>query len=89
MDNRGPVLPVAALAALQDGNKIQAIKLVREAHGLGLKEAHDAVQSHIARHPELQTRFAAGAERTKRGCLAAILVGSAVAAGVIVWLITT
>lgn len=30
-------------AALADGNKIEAIKLMREATGLGLKEAKDAV----------------------------------------------
>ena len=36
--------PPAALDALNAGNKIEAIKLVREATGLGLKEAKDAVE---------------------------------------------
>jgi ribosomal protein L7/L12 len=31
-------------AALASGNKIEAIKLLREASGLGLKEAKDAVE---------------------------------------------
>ena len=34
----------AAYAALQGGNKIEAIRLVREATGLGLKEAKDYVE---------------------------------------------
>lgn len=34
-----------ALAALQNGNKIEAIKLVREQMGLGLKEAKDVVEA--------------------------------------------
>lgn len=41
----GAALPPAALAAMASGNKIEAIKLVREATGLGLKEAKDAVEA--------------------------------------------
>jgi hypothetical protein len=36
-------LPPAAAEALRAGNKIQAIKIYREATGVGLKEAKDAV----------------------------------------------
>ncbi|WP_284619202.1 ribosomal protein L7/L12 [Aquabacterium humicola] len=39
-------LPAAALAALRQGRKIEAIRIVREHHGLGLKEAKDFVESH-------------------------------------------
>ncbi|MDP3701140.1 MAG: ribosomal protein L7/L12 [Hylemonella sp.] len=41
----GAALPPAALAAMASGQKIEAIKLVREATGLGLKEAKDAVEA--------------------------------------------
>lgn len=37
--------PASVLMALQTGNKIQAIKLLREQTGLGLKEAKDAVEA--------------------------------------------
>lgn len=37
--------PPAATEALRRGNKIEAIRLVREATGLGLKEAKDAVEA--------------------------------------------
>ena len=39
-------LPPAALDALRRGNKIEAIRLVREHHGIGLKEAKDLVEQH-------------------------------------------
>jgi hypothetical protein len=38
-------LPANVIAALQDGEKITAIKLLREATGLSLKEAKDVVES--------------------------------------------
>lgn len=36
-------LPAAAIAELENGNMIEAIKIVREQTGLGLKEARDLV----------------------------------------------
>lgn len=39
-----PSLSETAISALQRGNKIEAIKLVREERGLGLKEAKDEVE---------------------------------------------
>ena len=38
-------LPSSVIAALQKGNKIEAIRLLREQTGLGLKEAKDAVEA--------------------------------------------
>ena len=38
-------LPANVADALQRGNKLEAIKLLRDATGLGLKEAKDAVES--------------------------------------------
>lgn len=43
-------LPPDAIAALMRGNMIEAIKCVRNATGLGLKEAKDAVDFHIKHH---------------------------------------
>lgn len=40
-----PITPEIA-AAIRAGRKIEAIKLYREAHGVGLKEAKDAVDAH-------------------------------------------
>lgn len=39
-------LPPHVLAALQTGNKLEAVKLLCEANGLGLKESKDAVEAY-------------------------------------------
>lgn len=44
-------LPPEAAQAMARGNKIQAIKLVREHTGLGLKEAKDLVEAHEEASP--------------------------------------
>ena len=43
-------LPADVRAALQAGNKIEAIRLLRDHTGLGLKEAKDAVEAAGVRH---------------------------------------
>jgi hypothetical protein len=77
-------IPVAAVAALQEGNKILAIKLVRESSGLGLKEANEQVSAYIASRPDLQEKFAVIAARGRRGCLMAIAIIVAATVAVIV-----
>ena len=62
-------LPAAAVAALQRGNKIEAIKLVREERGLGLKEAKDLVDQYVQSQPALQNQIAAAQAEKRRGCL--------------------
>lgn len=57
-------LPVAAIAALNAGDKIGAIKLVREERGIGLKEAKDAVEAYVALHPELQAALESAQARS-------------------------
>jgi ribosomal protein L7/L12 len=46
-------LPPEAVAALRKGLKINAIKIVRETWGLGLKESKDAVEAYARAHPEI------------------------------------
>ncbi|MBC7988614.1 MAG: ribosomal protein L7/L12 [Luteimonas sp.] len=45
------IVPSAAATALQRGNIIEAIKLIRDANRLGLKEAKDAVE-HLRTGPQ-------------------------------------
>ena len=52
-------LPQEAIARLHEGNKIEAIKIVREAHGIQLKEAKDVVDAYVKTQPALQQVFAA------------------------------
>jgi ribosomal protein L7/L12 len=57
-------LPAAALAALQQGNKIAAIRALRIARNMSLKEAKDIVDDYVRSRPELQQSLAAAWKRT-------------------------
>lgn len=62
-NNRGE-MPPEVIAALGRGHKIEAIKLLRESRGLGLKEAKEAVEAHVREQPDLQrSRSVVGASR--------------------------
>lgn len=50
-------IPTEALAALERGNKIEAIKIIRVAGNLGLKEAKDLVELYLEKNPELKARM--------------------------------
>ena len=52
-------LPPSAVSALHAGNKIEAIKLTREATNLGLKEANELMEAYVATTPELQAHLQA------------------------------
>lgn len=47
-------LPTEVINAIQAGHKIEAIKLLRDARGLGLKEAKHAVDAYLRAHPSLR-----------------------------------
>jgi hypothetical protein len=51
-----PSIPPQAVAALNAGRKIDAIRIVRETQGIGLKEARELVDSYTALHPDVQWR---------------------------------
>jgi len=53
-------LPEAALAALREGHTIEAIRIVREVRGIGLKDAKDAVDAAIAADPALKAAMPSG-----------------------------
>lgn len=40
-------LPANVIAALQRGNTLEAIKILRESSGVGLKEAKDRIDQHL------------------------------------------
>jgi len=67
-------------AALEDGNKIEALKIYRSATGLGLKESKEEVERlHAdlhAKDPERYPQMAGPRVMLFLGFLAAVLVGS-------------
>jgi ribosomal protein L7/L12 len=64
MAERSEALPPEAIDALQRGNKIEAIKLVREAKRLDLKDAKDKVDDYVKNDPVLQQKFASAQAET-------------------------
>jgi len=53
-------LPPAAISALTQGRKIEAIKIVRREWGSDLKDAKDSVDAYLKTRPDLATSMQAG-----------------------------
>lgn len=53
----GGQLPVEAIASLQEGNIVAAIRQTRVASRLGLKEARDTVLQYLAANPSMQQQY--------------------------------
>lgn len=76
-------LPAAGQSILRtEGNLIGAIKIVREAEGLGLKEAKERVEAWIATQPELAAQLETRRREARGGfwVLAILFVAGCVAA---------
>lgn len=76
-------LPPEVLAALQRGNKIEAIKQMRQLTGLGLKEAKDAVEA-SPQHGQLGHR--SPGEVPRSGSIGWVLLALVVAAAIVYYL---
>jgi hypothetical protein len=79
-------LPLEAAALLGEGRLIEAIKVVRSTEGLGLREAKNRVNAHIAQDPilgvQLETQQRA---RRRKFFFWFLLVDLAITAGLIYW----
>ncbi len=76
-------LPGDVLTALRHGNKVDAIKRLRAARDLQLKDAKDEVERHIRNDPTLARKYQQQASGTRR-TLWLILVVTSLAA--IAWM---
>jgi len=65
MKTEGLSLSLEAISALERGNKIEAIKLVRQMHKCGLKEAKDAVEFYLESNPDAGRTYAANTKANK------------------------
>lgn len=65
-----PCIPPQAVAALNAGRRIDAIRIVRETQEIGLKEARELVDSYVALHPEVQWRVDQQRSRASRRWIA-------------------
>lgn len=83
MSSAAPIeLPVEAVAALRSGNKIEAIKAVRAARRLDLKDAKDLVDRYIAAQPGLQQQMTAAGAEQGRKLVFVVMVAAAIGAAV-------
>lgn len=77
----GEELPPAVVAALSQGRTIEAIKLLRKARKIGLKEAKDAVDQYLSSQPQLQRKLQTAQAEAWRGLLRwAVLLALAIGA---------
>ena len=79
-------LPPAALQALQQGRMIEAIKIVRTEHHLGLKQAKERVEQYMQQHPEL-LRQSRVAQTQQQGSMQWVMwmLGLLCLVGLLVW----
>jgi hypothetical protein len=71
-------LPHEVTAALEKGDKIEAIKLLRKATGLGLKESKEAIEAHLESNAALHSMVEARGGKGS-GCDSAALAFLALA----------
>ena len=75
-----PGFPQAAVAALEQGNTIEAIKIVRLERDLGLKESKDLVDAYLKSRPDLQRRLEAAQAEAQQGFVRWLVIFLALAA---------
>jgi ribosomal protein L7/L12 len=82
MAERRDDFPAEAIAALWQGNKIEAIKIVRQSHHIDLKEAKDKVDQYLKNEPALQQKLATAQTESLRGLARWLfIIGGLVVAG--------
>ncbi len=72
--NETPELSPAVTAALTGGRVVEAIKILREERGIGLKEAKEAVGRYVNANPALKRKLDAQQAESLRGCLLWLVV---------------
>jgi ribosomal protein L7/L12 len=67
MAERRDDFPAEAVTALWQGNKIEAIKILRQALHIDLKDAKDKVDRYVSNEPALQQKLATAQTESLRG----------------------
>jgi len=79
-------LPLEAATLLSEGRLIDAIKVVRKAEGLGLRDAKERVDAHIAQDPILRVQIETQQRATRRKFFFwFVVVDLAITAAIIYW----
>ena len=83
MNDANKDLPAEAIAALERGSKIEAVKCVRIAYGIGLKEAKDIVEQFLERSQSLKKHMVSANVESAKGGLKWLLIIAAI--GVLIY----
>jgi len=75
-------LPQPTIAALEQGNTIEAIKIVRLERSFGLKESKDLVDAYLKSRPDLRRRLEAAQAEARQGFVRWLVILLALAAAV-------
>jgi hypothetical protein len=78
-------LPTEAQTLLGEGRVVEAVKSVRASHNLGLKEAKDWVDAHIASEPLLRVQLETRRKEARRKIFYVVLIIDAVAAAGLIY----
>ena len=84
MDEK-PILPLAAVNALREGRKVEAIKLAREELGVDLKEAKQRVERYLRADPLVQASYAQMRTRSGPGAWWIVAIAAGAALGYLWW----
>jgi hypothetical protein len=81
-------LPLEAVALLGEGNVGEAVRSVREAEGVGRREARRRIDAHLARDPILRVHIETQQrERRRRFFLWFVVIDLAIVAGFVCWFV--
>ncbi|MEO6172844.1 MAG: ribosomal protein L7/L12 [Arenimonas sp.] len=80
MDFSNSQLSIAAMAAAERGDLIEAVKIVRTDTGLGLKEAKDVVDAYVSGNPAHAAEFEAVHSDMPSEAIEAIAAGNVIEA---------
>jgi hypothetical protein len=78
-------IPLEAVTLLNEGQMVQAIKVVRQAEGLGLKAAKDRVDAYLSREPLLRAQLEMQMRAAGRKVFFWVLLFLAVIVAGVVW----
>ena len=77
-------IPDNAIAALRQGNKIEAIRLTREATAMGLKDSKEAVEACLAANRPIREAFES-ARPASSGSVGSLFIVVAILAAAVWW----
>ena len=79
-------LPLEAVTLLSEGRLIDAIKVVRRVEGLGLRDAKERVDAHLAQDPILRVQIETQQRAARRKFFFwFVVVDVAITVGIIYW----